>query len=241
VERTQPSLSVSQMQCDWAGREAFSLWGFPALLPKRARVRQRQLKLEQRAEARRVAVLFEAGATAKEAQSLMRHSDPRLTMNVYAKTRNPRLAQVAENLGEMLLPGQPESPTGQSGGPKADQKQTKSRPKADQKQTKSRPKALTGKEEKSPNRKQRYGLKRGKKNGGGGNRTPVPRRFHISFYRNSPSFGSRPLGSEGQDPWGQTSCLFSPRRPEVRLWRYPLLVAFDQHPRGRDTGEGVAN
>ena len=59
--------------------------------------------------------------------------------------------------------------------------------------------------------------------GGGGNRTPVPRRFRVSFYRNSSPFGSRPLGSGERDPRGPAPCLLSRPCPGARLGRYPLL------------------
>jgi len=48
-------------------------------------------------------LIFENGATVKEAQTLARHSDPRLTANVYGRTRDERLAAVAEALGNQLL------------------------------------------------------------------------------------------------------------------------------------------
>ncbi len=49
-----------------------------------------------------VTFVIEAGATASEAQTLARHATPALTMNVYARTRDERLAQVAEAVGEAL-------------------------------------------------------------------------------------------------------------------------------------------
>jgi integrase len=47
--------------------------------------------------------VFEAGATLKEAQSLVRHTDPKITSNVYARTRDDRLANVAEKVGDVIL------------------------------------------------------------------------------------------------------------------------------------------
>ena len=38
----------------------------------------------------------------KEAQTLARHSDPRLTLNIYAKTRNERLTEIADKVGNSL-------------------------------------------------------------------------------------------------------------------------------------------
>lgn len=47
-------------------------------------------------------MLFESGASLKEAQTLMRHSDPRLTMNTYAKVREGRLGEVADRIGQIV-------------------------------------------------------------------------------------------------------------------------------------------
>lgn len=46
--------------------------------------------------------VFDAGATVKEAQALVRHRDPNLTANVYGRTRDERLHEVAENVGRIL-------------------------------------------------------------------------------------------------------------------------------------------
>ena len=53
-----------------------------------------------------VTLVVEAGATVKEAQELARHSTPDLTMNVYSKSREERLAALAEKVGEMAFRGQ---------------------------------------------------------------------------------------------------------------------------------------
>jgi hypothetical protein len=53
-----------------------------------------------------VSFVLEAGASAKEAQTLARHSTPDLTMNVYARARDTRLSEVAEKVGEQVRPGQ---------------------------------------------------------------------------------------------------------------------------------------
>jgi len=50
-----------------------------------------------------VTLAVEAGANIKEAQTLARHSTPTLTANVYARTRDERLAQLAERVGETVL------------------------------------------------------------------------------------------------------------------------------------------
>jgi len=50
-----------------------------------------------------VTLAAEAGANVKELQTLARHSTPALTMNVYAKTRNERLSELAEKIGENVL------------------------------------------------------------------------------------------------------------------------------------------
>ena len=56
-----------------------------------------------RAKVPQVCSCVEAGATVKEAQHLARHATPNLTMNVYAKTRPARLAEVAEKIGQRAL------------------------------------------------------------------------------------------------------------------------------------------
>ena len=50
--------------------------------------------------------VIEAGANIKEAQALARHATPDLTLNVYARARSERLAEVAEAVGRAALPVQ---------------------------------------------------------------------------------------------------------------------------------------
>jgi hypothetical protein len=50
-----------------------------------------------------VTLVAEAGANVKELQTLARHSTPVLTLNVYAKSRDERLAELAERIGESVL------------------------------------------------------------------------------------------------------------------------------------------
>ena len=49
-------------------------------------------------------MLFENGATLKEAQELARHITPHLTTNVYARVRDERLAGLVEQVGAALVP-----------------------------------------------------------------------------------------------------------------------------------------
>ena len=49
--------------------------------------------------------VVEAGASVKEAQTILRHSNPTLTMNTYAKVRPGRLNEVAERVAENALNG----------------------------------------------------------------------------------------------------------------------------------------
>jgi len=51
-----------------------------------------------------ISLVLESGASVKEAQALARHSSPNLTMNTYARTRPGRLHEVAEKVGEAMLP-----------------------------------------------------------------------------------------------------------------------------------------
>jgi len=53
-----------------------------------------------------VTLAYEAGANHKEAQQLARHSTPGLTANTYGRTRNERLAKVAETVADRVLFGQ---------------------------------------------------------------------------------------------------------------------------------------
>jgi len=50
-----------------------------------------------------VTFIVEAGATVKEGQALARHATPDLTMNVYARARNERLAELTEKVGQTVL------------------------------------------------------------------------------------------------------------------------------------------
>jgi len=47
-------------------------------------------------------LVVDSGANVKEAQSLLRHSTPELTMNVYARARSERLGEIADKVGECL-------------------------------------------------------------------------------------------------------------------------------------------
>jgi len=53
-----------------------------------------------------VSLVQEAGATVKETQALARHSTPDLSLNIYARTRESRLSEVAEMVGEMVIPAE---------------------------------------------------------------------------------------------------------------------------------------
>ena len=47
-------------------------------------------------------LVFESGPSVKEAQTLARHSDPNMTMNVYGRTRDERLAGIVEAVDEAV-------------------------------------------------------------------------------------------------------------------------------------------
>jgi len=49
-------------------------------------------------------LIIESGATLTEAQKLLRHSDPRLTANIYSHARQDRLQSTAEAVGAKVLP-----------------------------------------------------------------------------------------------------------------------------------------
>jgi len=50
-----------------------------------------------------VTLAIEEGANHKEGQTLARHSTPQLTMNVYARTRDERLTDLVEKVGNTVL------------------------------------------------------------------------------------------------------------------------------------------
>jgi len=57
-------------------------------------------------------LVVESGANVKEAQELLRHSTPQLTMEAYARGRSERLGRVADSVGQMVLgAGQIAAPT----------------------------------------------------------------------------------------------------------------------------------
>ena len=50
-----------------------------------------------------VTLAVEAGANMRELQTMARHSTPALTANIYARTRNERLSELAEKMAENIL------------------------------------------------------------------------------------------------------------------------------------------
>jgi hypothetical protein len=67
-----------------------------------------------------VTLVFETGASVKEAQTSARHSSPDLTANVYARTRSARLSEIAQAVGDAFLKcttevQQPTAPEGSVG------------------------------------------------------------------------------------------------------------------------------
>ena len=52
-----------------------------------------------------VTLVLETGCSVKEAQSLARHATPNLTMNTYGRSRQDRLSELAEAVGNRLVPG----------------------------------------------------------------------------------------------------------------------------------------
>jgi integrase len=63
-------------------------------------------------------LVIEAGATVKEAQTLLRHSNPQLAMNIYARTREGRLADVTESVGRVAMCGHESASSGHQVAPK---------------------------------------------------------------------------------------------------------------------------
>ena len=103
-----------------------------------------------------ISLLFEAGASTKEAQTLARHSTPDLTLNTYARTREDRLTKLTEEVGDKILP------SGKCAIYVPAKRKRGSTPKTNSFQN------------------NKLQLKEG--TGGGGIRTPVPRCFKASVY-----------------------------------------------------------
>jgi integrase len=108
-----------------------------------------------------VTLAAEAGANVKELQTLARHSMPVLTLNVYAKKRDGRLAELAERIGTRVLP---------------EQECVISVHRKPVEAKVFSPKLLSD-----------IHLEQNQENGGGGIRTPVPRCFRVSIYVRSRS------------------------------------------------------
>jgi len=53
-----------------------------------------------------ITLAVEAGANMKELQTMARHSTPELTANIYARTRDERLSELAEKISENIFSGQ---------------------------------------------------------------------------------------------------------------------------------------
>ena len=131
--------------------------------------------------------VVETGANPKEAQTLLRHSTPQLTMNLYAKTRNARLERIIDKVSsDLLLP--PKSATGVLA--------QEVRDSADQ---------LNPSDDKD--------LDADQTGGGGGNRTRVRRRLARSFYMlSSPCFLILWSGSEHAPHRTSPICFAGPLR-----------------------------
>ena len=70
-------------------------------------------------------LLLELGANPAEVQALMRHSDPRTTLGIYARARSARLGELAEEVGNVLLsPGNKETPSGKTSGVSVEYQET---------------------------------------------------------------------------------------------------------------------
>ena len=50
-----------------------------------------------------ITLLFEGGADVMTVQTLARHCDPRITMNLYARSRHENLFRAAETIGRTVI------------------------------------------------------------------------------------------------------------------------------------------
>ena len=150
-----------------------------------------------------VTLIMEAGATVKEGQALARHATPGLTMNVYARARNERLAELIEKVGGTVL--------------------------SEQNRAVCVHKAAAGAEGLSHNALQGNTLQGAGNGGGGGNRTRVPVHFSRGFYAHSRSFGCRARRAPGDRiPPAPVPLNVSPLVGRTATSRYPAALRF--HP-----------
>ena len=156
-----------------------------------------------------------SGADPRTIQQLARHKSLTMT-DAYARAIPERVERAVENLGEAIQKSKASSAVVKS-------------------LTCGEMKKAAGAES-----LQQQPLNSSEDGGGGGNRTPVPRPFHVSFYRNSPLFVSRPSVSKGQDTSGPASGVFRAfaRRPRSGAILYcGLRPGFSEE---KESGEGAA-
>ncbi len=134
----------------------------------------------------------ESGATLKEAQTLARHTDPRIAANVYGRTRLDRLQKLAEDVGQAVSPDK-ECCTGVAR--KAVGAEGMPQPPFD------------------------LGVAGKRSGGGGGNRTRVPRPVGPGIYARSLSFDLAARTPTGRLPPGQPPDVSRRTRPEAPLVR----------------------
>ena len=141
----------------------------------------------------------EAGATVKEAQVLARHSTPILTMNTYARAKDSRLSDLTEMVAERLLfqsASQALLTDGQAE-PNADLSEQNTNLNSSatdnehQKCALCVPKGNFSHPGENPKLFKKKSLHQLQGTGGGGIRTPVPRRFRTGVYVHSQLFKFR--------------------------------------------------
>ena len=60
-------------------------------------------------------LVVESGANVKEAQSLLRHSTPEMTMNIYARARSERLYEITNRVDGLVASGEVRATSVQQG------------------------------------------------------------------------------------------------------------------------------
>ena len=151
-----------------------------------------------------ISYILEAGATVKEAQVLARHSTPILTMNTYARAKDSRLADLTEMVAERLL-FQPASQALLAEGKIVhnldflEQMTDANTYDTDVKHKECAlcvPKGVIQADEEKCKPLRNNDLHQFQGNGGGGNRTPVPRHFKKGVYMLSRFIESRQKTSQ---------------------------------------------
>jgi integrase len=142
-------------------------------------------------------MVLDSGVSVKEAQALARHATPEMTVNVYGRVREDRLAEAVEKVAENIV-----SP---------------------EKRVRYVSKQAVGAEQKSATSIGNKRLHSGTNGGGGGNRTRVRKRFCEDHYVRS-RFFNLIAGSSNRQDLPATSPIGFAAGPRTRPANYPAKI-----------------